>query len=509
MCSVGSLEGMVPVCSSSQQEDDVKERRVSIPDILMSWGGGTPQATILKMADKELPQNNHQLPSHKSEEEHEKSIYQILAESRNSPVVADSADAQGVSSSNSETLVKILKLPFALHELLSESRGENEPLGLVGSVTPCLPYRDELQCSLNKSHKLCEDEQENGNKTNPHEDTTEIVPCQMRRKMNESVWSVESLAPFIPSKEWLLQNSMFEPEVIIEMTEEAENDNQIVKPTKEREQICRLSSSDSAPMSDSWLIFSTPADKLNSSKKPEMESEIDASEMREQSEGQCMVSSEKASPTHLQSKIVSTPPEEDVDEHRSSEPEANQSPNQESLIENEHREKCPCSPKQGETQPLDSVAEEKSSPTSQMVLQNGVDMEVDNGADENQEVGHLGNEQLCVPMADQKMAEVSLLKGQLVDCGTQCTQFQELCPCERSSVGLNRRHPFKYSDMKRENNGKAEGFYVNGNMQKNQKRHNHWRSRGQEKQGNQQDAYNGYSGKPGKSKGGNGRNPRY
>lgn len=94
MWSVGSPDSMVPVCSSSQQEDEVvKERRVSFPDILMSWGGGTPQATMQKMADEVLHQNDEQLPSCENEVEHEKSVCRSPTEPKNGPVVADNADA--------------------------------------------------------------------------------------------------------------------------------------------------------------------------------------------------------------------------------------------------------------------------------------------------------------------------------------------------------------------------------------------------------------------------------
>ncbi|XP_044076010.1 uncharacterized protein LOC122887138 [Siniperca chuatsi] len=521
MWSVSSPGSMVPVCSSSQEEDDVvKERCVSVPDILMSRGDGMPQETMLKMADKVLPQNDHQLLSYKTEVEHEKAVDQNPNETKNASVVADANDdAEGIlSSEDSETLSKILKLRVAHEEQKAESRRENEPVGLVGSLRHCLPYRDDLLHSLSKSHKLPDNEQGNGNETNPHEDTTEIIPyqmslngCQMTRK-NESVWSVESLAPFIPTKEWLLQNSMYEPEVIVEMTEEAENcrlstqnDDLIVKASRERRQTRRFSSSDSIPMSDSWLIFSTPAGKQSPSKKPEMESENDASEIRGPSEKDPV-----ASQTHLPSKLfLSNSTEEDVDENRSSEPEAIQSPNQESLIVNE-QEKSPGSPEQQETLLLNSAAGEKISSMGQLILQNGVDMEAEDGACGNK-ASQLRNEQLCVPMADQKMAEVSPSKGHLVDCGIQCTELQELkCVCElKSSMGPSRKRPFKYSDMKKANHGKAKGFCMNGHMQKNQKRPCQWRNRGQEKQSSHQEDDNGYYGKPGKSKGGNGRNPRY
>ncbi len=457
MWSVSSPDSIVPVCSSSQREDEVvKGRRVSVPDILMGWGGGTPQATMMKIANKVLPQNDHQLPSYETEVEHEKmSVYQNPTET------SDNAESI-LSSKNSETLFKILKLPFALHKLLSVSRIETEPEELVGAVRHCLPYSDEPLHSLNRSHKLPDNEQENGNETNPHEDTTDVIPyqmslnsCPMKRKMNESVWSVESLAPFIPPKDWLLQNGMLEHDVIVEMTEEAENgrlstqnDTLIVKAGKERRKTRRFSSSsDSVPMSDSWLIFSTPAEKRSPSEMPEIENEIDASEMRGPSQGQAP--SEKdplASPTCLPSKIiVSTPTEEDVDENRSSEPEANESPNQESLIVNKQQEK--------ETLLLKSAAGEKILSMGQLILQNGVDMEEDgvdmeeDGACGDEKVSQLRNEQLGVPVADQKTADVSVLKGHLVDCGIQCTELQELCLCKelKTNMGPSRGHPFKYS----------------------------------------------------------------
>ncbi|XP_067426701.1 uncharacterized protein [Thunnus thynnus] len=535
MWSVSSTGSMTPVCNSSQREEEVvKERRVSVPDILMSWGGGTPQAAILKMADKVLSQNEDQLLS--SEVEHEKCVYQSPTETNNGPLVAD---ADGIlSSTDSELVFKILKLPFALDELLSESKIENDPVGLVGSVQHSLPYNDELLHSLNKSQKLPDCELENNSETNPHEDTTEIIPYQMslssgqmKRNMNESVWSVESLAPFVPTKDWLTQNGMFESEAIVEMTEEAkngqlspQNDNLIIKASTERRRSRRFSS-----------IFSTPAEKLSLPKMPEMESEIDDSDdlMRGLSkQGQSVAPSEKdplAFSTCLSKNHLSTPTEEDVGENRSSEPEANQSPNQESYIVTEQQVKSPykspnqeshivteqqvkspCSPEQEETLVSNSAAGRKILSTCHS--DNTVDMRVEDGVYGNEEDGQVRNEQLCIPVAHQKIVEVSPSKGHLVDCGIQCSELQELkCSCEelKTNMGPNGKHLFKYSDMKKDSNGKAEGFFINGHMQKNHRRHGQWRNKRQEKHGSQQEAYNGYCGKPGKSKGGNGRNPQY
>ena len=464
MWSVSSQDSIVPVCSSSQQEDEiVKERRASVPDILMSWGGSTPQGVVLKIADKGLHHDDQQLPSYETEVETEKSLYHSPTESKKGPVVADGTevgdDACNVlSCKDRETLFRIVKLPFALHDLPS-TRRESELVGTFGSVRQCLTYKDEMLRSPNTSHMLPDNEQENDKGANPDEDTTEINLFQMssnsnpmKRRLNESVWSVESLVPFIPTKEWMLQKGTFEPEIIIEMTEEAEkgglstpSDNLIVNSSKRRLSH-RFSFSDAGPMSDSWLIYSTPAEKLSSPKKPEMQCQIAVSE--DGGPQQCLsaVPSEKdplVSPTALRSKIiVSIPTEEVVDENRSSEPEANRSPNQESVIE--QQEKSPCSPEQEHALLLNPVAE-RISPSDQLKLQHGVDMEVENGTCGNEEVGQLRNEQLCVPMTDQRMAQVSLSKGHLVESGVQCTNLQDCKTCKQPECHKepDMRPPFK------------------------------------------------------------------
>nr|XP_020441147.1 uncharacterized protein LOC109951170 isoform X2 [Monopterus albus] len=329
---------------------------------------------------------------------------------------------------------------------------------------------------------------------NPHEDTTELIPyrfslnsSQMRRKMNESVWSVESLVPFIPPKEWLLHNGMFEPEVTVEEDEHCRhsnhNDRMVVKARKERRQAIGLSSSGSVPVSDSWLIFSTPAEKQSTPQKPAMESEMDSFEMRVPQQGHTITLSGNnplESPTYQQSKIsVSTPPEEDVDENGSSEPEANLSPNQDLLIVSEQREESPGSPEQEDTLLLNSADGEKISPTGQVIVQNDVDTGTEDGtcgtedgACGSKEVSQLPIEQLCVPVADPKITEVSPSKRHLVDCGIQCNKLQE-CTCGelKGCIGPNRKYHFKNPGMKKANHGNAEGLMMNGHVQKNLKRH--------------------------------------
>ncbi|XP_033974456.1 uncharacterized protein LOC117473083 [Trematomus bernacchii] len=455
MWSVGSQDGMVPVCNSSQQEEEVvKERRIFVPDILMSWEGGTPQETMLKIADK-LLQNDLQ-----TEVEQDKSVHQSGVETRISPEAAyPKDDAQGnLISEHSEVLFKILKLREAEEGRYAESRNNEESLGLVGSVRHCLPYADErLESS---SHKLPDNEQEYSIETNSLEDTAPIIPCinnssYLKRTWNESIWSVESLAPFIPTKEWLEHNGLLAADVI---EEEAENDNPIVK------------SRENCSSSDSWLLFCSPAEKTSPQKKPERESDMEASDIRSPTQAQGGAPSEKnrsASPNELQSTIIVSSPTKE-DKNRSSEPEANRSPNQDIL--NAQQKKRTGPPQQEESLNLNSIGKTCA---RKLNLLNGAGIEVEDGARGNEEVSRLGKEQLGVPMADQKTAEVSPSK---VDFGVQCNEFQEYkCTCEerRCSMGPNRNPPFTYSD------------------------------------GSQHEAYSGYYGKPAKHQGGNGRNPPY
>ncbi|KAJ4936523.1 hypothetical protein JOQ06_001113 [Pogonophryne albipinna] len=494
MWSVGSQDSMVPVCSSSQQEEEVvKERRISVPDILMSWGGGTPQETILKMAGK-LLQNDLQ-----SEVEQDKSVHQSGVETRISPEAAyPKDDAQdNFISEHSEVLFKILKLREAEEGQYAESRNNEESLGLVGSVRHCLPYADELLQS--SSHKLPDNEQEYSIETNSRKDTTPIIPSinnssYLKRTWNESIWSVESLAPFIPTKEWLQHNGLLAADVI---EEQAENDNPIVKSRE------KCSSSDTS-LSDSWLLFCTPAEKTSLQKKPERDSDMEASDIRSPTQAQGGAPSEKdrsASPNELQSTIIVPSPTKE-DKNRSSEPEANRSPNQDILNEQQKKRNVP--PQQEESLNLNSIGKTCA---RKLNLQNGAGIEVEDGARGNDEVSRLGKEQLGVPMADQKTAEVSPSK---VDFGVQCNEFQEhKCACEerRCSIGPNRNQPFTYSDNKNGNYRQGEGPIMRGQTQKNQRKQGYRKPRGQ--YGSQHEAYSGYYGKPGKHQGGNGRNPPY
>ncbi|KAM8850884.1 uncharacterized protein AB9W97_021864 [Spinachia spinachia] len=465
--SRSSADGMDPLCRSSQKEKVVLERRDSVPDILISWG--ETQTTMLSVAKK--------VPLHglSTEVDHVESVYQSPIETRKSPAVAGGAfaeDAEGnLSSADSMTLFKILKMR-EVHEARKAEYGKDNGdwWGMVGPVKPCPLNEDEELQSASDSIG-----QDYGNWTNIHEETADIVPSnqislnsgQIKGKMNESVWSVESLAPYIPTKEWFLQNCTFEHQAIVEMTEETENgvpsiqNNSIVE-AGDKNQTLGYSPSNTDLMSDSWLAFSTPAGKRSLPKKPETKRKI-ALEIKRPKQGHYTDPSDKdSSPSQTclpPSKVeLSTATDEDVDKIGSSEPEANQSPNQQSLFVNEQQEQSPSSQEQEGTLLFKSAAGEKISFVGQIILNKGLTNVTEDGASGNN-VGQHCNERLCVPIANQKIAQVSPSKSHLVDCGVQCHLQLQDCNCKKAEndVGAGRRDHLKSTD-KKALNGQAEGF---------------------------------------------------
>lgn len=449
MWSVGSSDSIIPVCSSSQQEEEViKERRISFPDILMSWVGGTPQATLQMETEKVLCQDAKQLPSFENKVEQENSNCQSPKEAKidvalNEKGHADN-DAEILSGSNE----------------LSHSTRTTGLVGLISSIRQSLAFADEQLPSPDKSHTLSDPDQKRAEANSPVE-PTEVIPyeivlnsCQMKRKMNESVWSVESLCPFIPSKEWVHQKSNLEPEIIVEMTEDPEdglstpNGKLIFKSDKERRQSSRFSSSDFVPMSDSWLVYSTPGENpLTVNEKLELEHRTDVSVVRELEQGFIMTPAEinpSVPLTSLQHEnVLLMLTAKEVDENRSSEPEADGSPNQESVTENGQQERSSCSPQQKRSPPLSSAAGDKIRSTSKAILQNTADRDIVAGPCENKETSMLGMDKLCALVSEQRMVGLSPSKGHLVDFGVQCSK---LLPCSKDCCEEPlRRHPIKYS----------------------------------------------------------------
>ncbi|XP_032392709.1 uncharacterized protein LOC116702551 isoform X5 [Etheostoma spectabile] len=560
LTSAGSPDSIVPVCSSFQQEV-VKERHVSVPDILMSWRSGTPQARILKLADN-LPQNDDQLPSYETEKGHQKSFYQSPTQTKNGPVVADSADddaERNLNSKNGATLYQILKLSKAHGEWKAEGRRENEPVGLNGSQKRSLPYTDKLLHSHKKSRKLPNNEQED-EETNPHGDTTEIIPyqmslnvSQMERKMNESVWSVESLPPLIP-EDWLLQNGMYEPKVTgsVPVSKTPPQNDHLLPCYENEEQMSFYQSTTrkkNGPMVDDSEYANDAESNLSS-----MDSVIlfkifklidghegHNAECRRENEPMRLVGSGRRHGLpcadellHSQNESQKLPEneQEDGDETNpqadtteiipyevcSSQPARKMNESVKSLAPSMPAKKSSdmdasktrtlkqgkgivplakgplASPTPRQSKILFTITEDDTDTNRCRVIgQNGVDVEDE--ACRNKEVQ---NQQLCVQTAAQKIADVSPSKTHLVDCGVQCSELLEHnCVCEMtSSMGPSRWHQSKPLDMKKANYGPAEG--VGG---KRKKRRGGMITGGMssDMHSSQQEAYNGNYCKPWKS----------
>lgn len=387
--SVGSPDGMVPVCSSSQQEDEViKERCVSFPDILMSWGGGTPKETIQNIPDKVFGRDENKPLSCKTVKEQDKSVCK-------SPSATSCSVALGNSDADDSENV------LCSQKCMMEPRG-NEPLEVSDSGRRPFPDTDPLH-SLNVCPELEKD------RIVLSEEPTEKISHQMllgssrtKGNMNESVWSVESLPPYVPSKELIIQKTNVDSEVILEMTEETENDKEATKcdhmgdeSSKKRLDLSRISPSVSVPASTSWLDFATPAQRAAGlSKKPEK-----GAEPAEPQPDHVLSPAEKNVVEPLTPPRCDATPAAEVEQNRSSEPEANQSPNQEATVKNTGQEQS-----------------KRASPESvvgEVALQNEADPEnVTSGSDE----WDLMSEQTTVGDASPSI-------GHMVDCGIQCTSL--------------------------------------------------------------------------------------
>ena len=117
--SVGSADGMVPMCSSSDQADEVimAERCASssFPDVLI--GGGSPSSKM----------------------ERAPKCGQILTQEITHGNTTEGANVitgscEGVTNLNN-CHYKILKLPFIFHDLMTESK-VNESVWSVESMAP-------------------------------------------------------------------------------------------------------------------------------------------------------------------------------------------------------------------------------------------------------------------------------------------------------------------------------------------------------------------------------------
>lgn len=397
MWSVGSPDSIVPVCSSSQQEDEViKERRVSFPDILMSWGSGTPQATSQKIPDKDFAQNENQLQIYKNVEEQEKS-----PTATNTSAVLENTNAGGDSAN-------VLCSP----EIPMDSR--NGPL--------CLEESERQSCLKDLLYGVNVSNDQENDEMDFSEDPTDMISYQkllssyhLKVRMNESIWSVESLPPFIPPKELILQKENVDSETITNMAEETETQevtkrNNLGDESNKEKEFHGISSSSSISVSKKLFNFTSSSRKAAVSKKLEMA--IDSTGTRaEPKPDQGSPTEKKKEASLTPSPCDITPTAEEVEENRSSESEVTQSPNQEVTIE---QEQSKCTP-----------------PVS-------VEGEVIHKMETNMDTISCGDER-CGVMSEQRTDTVTPSKAQLVDCGIQCTS---LLPYPQDEPT---RYIFKYS----------------------------------------------------------------
>ncbi|XP_023190895.1 uncharacterized protein LOC111608834 [Xiphophorus maculatus] len=486
---IRSPDGLLPVSSSSQKDDAVlKERRISVPDMLMNRGGGTPQTALLKTTDVELSYTDIWMTS-----QHDVELNKPLSHnSRETNIGSVKGLGTGIdegmtSPKVSEVLFRSLRLPYSTMDAFLESSTHEEPVEVSFSERHSLTFIDDVQ---NFSSNNSETEvQENYNRTYLHK-ISDVAPhmsassCRVKRKSNESIWSVEFLPAYVPTREWLLQNGMLEQSYgkVNEETEEAENAglfNQNDNLMNEEKRGHSLLTCVSVQVPENCLCSSIQEEEHSPVRETgtEMKGDVSGSIKPEQSQNLLHSKKNVSSPSSaLPRKAASTPTERDEAENRSSEPEDGQSPNQNTLIELQQK-----SLSSSEEISLDSAAEEISSSAIQLISQNAVDIKDDE-----------------VQIIVQNVAEVSLSKGTLVDCGVQCDEFHEqLCLCgELKNTETNGRHHFKSSDIKKAIDGRT------GQQRKN----GQWRGTGQERQFNHQEAHSGYS-RGGKTKGG--RKPRY
>lgn len=345
MWSVGSPDSIVPVCSSSQQEDEVvKGRRVSFPNLL-SWERGTPN--MQKMSDEVLHLKENNQLSGENEVGYGRSVYR-------NPTGPQGSLVANIDEPNDD--VRNLSLMFPDHE--QEKCGRNSPEDLT-----------EVSCYQMVLHNY-----------------------QMKRKLNESIWSVESLVPFIPNKEALVQENNFESEKITEIREKAVNsqlltlnDNASVAKGSQQGHITACVGRKNPFVSLTFPLCQT---------------------------------------------TLSTTAGEEVD-NGFSELEVDQNPYQEPAIESKRQRKC-ISSKEKELLFLSFAAGEKTSSMGQMI-QNGGNMEVGGGTTENKEASQLRNEQLCVPMSNAHLVNRSIQCSTILPCSHNCWG------------GSSGRHPRNYS----------------------------------------------------------------
>ncbi|XP_067109017.1 uncharacterized protein buc2l [Osmerus mordax] len=534
--SVCSTDSMVPVCSSSNRDDDVIEgRRVSFPDILM---GGVGSPAVTKTPD--VPRCEHKEPQEVEEKEEcdltpedcdliseqcdspedcdltpedcdlTPEDCDLTPEDCDSPEDCDLTPEDGdFTPENCNVAMdemvnshsKILKLPFKLHEYILGPKKVDESVWSVESLAPYIPttewliqngllnpenvpqlspYNPSTEWLIQNDLPDPENVPQRVLETSDQDDTVlqqkSFEYVQFKKIADESVWSVDSLAPYVPSADWLIQNDSQNYENVIKEKESDPTDSsqtQLLKrmmAAKESRQklLFSESSMDSLPPyvpSASWLadqgnvyycsklllssqqdvnVFLSSSDKHGMYRRPNMESELGHSKQQQQ-EGnpKRSLNFEFLEKVDLESSqaLPSTIPNVERDPKNCT---------LEGSIEHEHKARCSPNPRA-----LDAArnpcSPEHPKPTISIHIE-----EVERGHGKHkveleQEMARNGpkepSQQMLEKMVMDALTSMSIpaYMGHSMACGLQCFKLLERnCPCEdrpKQQAGACRKSP--------------------------------------------------------------------
>ncbi|XP_029477117.2 uncharacterized protein LOC115101784 isoform X4 [Oncorhynchus nerka] len=292
---------------------------------------------------------------------------------------------------------------------------------------------------------------------------------QIQQKANASVWSVQSLAPYVPSTEWLIQNGLLDHEVSTVIESDANvsrghTASQLLAIT-ERSQRLSLSSVDTLPpyvpfsclpadmgkmyyrkhqlgTAEHKQVFSTPMDKFIPSKRLNSEALPRRKRQLKLSHNLHMELVEKGYPTSQSAMIPSV--EGSLNSTQGSlKPKAQRSPNQKALKVTEPRVLSPpCSPDDPEPYSSKCLAGDKA-PGCSCTGRCNQKMEAEVMEPANQTGPIVPSRQDCEQIA-VRMPTAPSSNGHFKTCGLMCSKLQERnCYCEApkpNGVSFRKRH---------------------------------------------------------------------
>jgi hypothetical protein len=407
----------------------------------MTLVGGTPPVATPEVSDAPLPKRGDQEVGLAKE---------IRCDSRTTKS-KNLEDDIVLSHKEREDMAKIIGSPFYFREDHATTLNTlNDSAVLVDSIVADIHSRNGMSQntpieSADQSQKVPDNELvlDEYEESALHEDAMQDPfsgHFQFKRKMDESVWSVESLAPYVPSQGWMMQNGLLDPEVIIEEILEdvqkraptTQSCNPTVHP-RDRSLSRRFSLSANAfPVyipPDTWsaehhnLIHSnaypptTQRDEDTSVPAETLDPQTCGTGVPTPSSKEAQLQRDQGiDPSNAHASLLdetSQAVEEGGDMDESS--EAVRSPTQKPCRVTERAENSPCSSKQVEA-PLSNTRTENESPSSRQIREQELNGRV--------ETNSAKNEQLAVEIPKNA---VSPAKS---DCGSQCSLLQHLtCTC--------------------------------------------------------------------------------